>query len=1466
MVAVYAIIVVLIHIPKIQEGLAGTISDALASELGTKVKIERVDLGFLNRIVVDGMLVYDQKNKQMLRTSRISAKIDPWALINGKIRISSAQLFGLNANLYKETIDSAPNYQFLLDSLSSKDTVQSSPLDLRIGSLVIRNGAIKYNNLYTPEKHDKFDVNHINISKLSSHIMLYELTDSTIDINVKHLALQEKSGIAIKHLGFQFKSNDKNTIIDEFSFQTPYSDIYIPEATLTHKGNTFDLKKASYYGMIDIKRLSMTDIAPFVSYSLEDIPSLSGNINFKGKSGNVNVSSHLSSADKQLNTSVNAKISNLTETPSYEFNDISIESTDKFIAKLADLSLIPSELTKLGNLGIKGNLNGVIDRFSTTLNVNASTVGSIQLMGKYNKGLIDADIETKSLNLSSVLSDASLGNIAAAFNINADISNPSDITNAKVNGNINEIEYNGYTFHDILIDAKMQDKHLDGMVSINDANISALLYGNANIASQNKNFDINLEVVHFYPQRLNLSKKWGDAAFDINAKAKLSGTDINDIVGDIIISEFYQHGGKMNETTFDDTYSIKDFCISSKRDNSIRSIQIKSNILDAQLNGIYNIETLPNSITSLIARELPTVSQLPKTSQHNNFRLSAELKESEWLNRLLGIDVNIKEPLTIEGFVNDIAHQANIYLNVPSAQYSGYRINDGKLLLWTPDGSLRTNISFLLSDEDTYGEGSSVNIEANAENDVLSTKINWDNKNADRFSGNISTTTRFLPSTDGKAAISVGINDSDIHVGDSIWQLHSDGILYANNKLNVKHFTLGNLTQHINIDGVASDNANDSLIVDLKNVDVGYILDLVNFHSVEFDGFATGRVIGKHLYATPEAHATLNVREFKFQEGNMGDLHILANLNNTSKQIDIKAFADDENGKTMTINGYVSPQREDLDLHIDAHRTNLEFMEYFCKAFLKDIDAKGIGNVRVYGDFSEINLTGEIVANGAVSVIPLNCRYSLRNDTIKFIPNDIVVNRMPLYDTNGSVAYMSGGLHHKYLTRMTYDFNIEANNFLCYDFKEFGDNTFYGTAYLTGTCNITGRSSELTIDVNGDVQSGSKLVYNASSPDAITRQEFITWHSANPSKQEDIMVHNISKKVDDDDDDVSTNIHMNFLFNVTPESTLSLLMDPNTGDYIDLHGSGVLRASYYNKGTFDLFGNYIIDSGTYRMTIQNVMRRDFEFQKGGTITFGGDPYNAALNMQALYIVNSVPLSDLNIGNSFSSNNIRVNCLMNITGTPGYPKVDFSMDMPTVNAEAKQMIYSIINGEEEMNQQVLYLLSVGRFYSQLGNNAGMQDNRSNSATSLAMQSLLSGTLSQQINNVLSSVINNQNWNFGANISPGDEGFTNAEYEGLLNGSLFDNRLQFNGQFGYRDNAATSQQGFIGDFDIKYNLLPSGNLAVRVYNQTNDRYFTRNSLNTQGLGLILKKDFNSWKEFFTWRKRKKKTAINIGSERK
>ena len=623
------------------------------------------------------------------------------------------------------------------------------------------------------------------------------------------------------------------------------------------------------------------------------------------------------------------------------------------------------------------------------------------------------------------------------------------------------------------------------------------------------------------------------------------------------------------------------------------------------------------------------------------------------------------------------------------------------------------------------------------------------------------------------------------------------------------------------VNGIASNSAKDSLTVNLNGIEIGYILDLVDFHAVEFSGLATGQGNIHGIFGELQANANLIVEQFKFEEGRMGTLNAKVEWNSQEKQIDIHAIADDGEEAKTYINGYVSPERNYIDLGIRADGTYLDFAQSFTSSFISHIDGHGVGAVRLIGPLDAINLTGQLVLNGHAHVKTLGCTYEMRNDTLKMVPNDIIFANCPIYDIY-----------------------VDANNLLAYDFPDFGDEVFYGTVFAQGQAAIHGRANEVIIEADVTPQKNSFLVYNASTPDVITNQEFIVWEQPKSDTRYPLSFPKEAPRTD---------LTMRLKVNATPDASIRLLMDAATGDYITLRGNGDIQTTYYNKGNFTMFGNYEVSSGTYNVTIQNIIKKDFTFKEGGTIVFGGDPYDARLDLQAQHVVNGVSLSDLNIGNSFA-NTVRVNCLMNITGQPRAPMVDFDLDILNVNSDEKQLVRSFINGQEEMKQQVVYLLAVGRFYSQGANNANESENSRNN-TSLAMQSLLSGTLSGQINSMLGQVIKSNNWNFGANISTGDEGWNNAEYEGIINGSLLNNRLLINGQFGYRDNATTANPSFIGDFDILYLLFPSGNLAFKVYNQTIDRYFTKSSLNTQGIGLIMKKDFNGWADLFNTKKKKK-----------
>lgn len=287
-----------------------------------------------------------------------------------------------------------------------------------------------------------------------------------------------------------------------------------------------------------------------------------------------------------------------------------------------------------------------------------------------------------------------------------------------------------------------------------------------------------------------------------------------------------------------------------------------------------------------------------------------------------------------------------------------------------------------------------------------------------------------------------------------------------------------------------------------------------------------------------------------------------------------------------------------------------------------------------------------------------------------------------------------------------------------------------------------------------------------------------------------------------------------------------------------------------------MYGTYRVDHGLYKLSLQDVIRKDFTFRRDGTITFGGAPGKAALQLSAVYTVPNVSLEDLS-SSSLGLSNTRVDCIMNIGGEAFTPVVSFDFDLPNANEDEKRMVRSMLSTEEEKNMQVIYLLGIGRFYNQ---NAQFQNAGSQSGT--AMNSLISSTLSSQFNQFLSNAMGSHNWSFGANLRTGETGWDQLDIEGILSGRLLNNRLLINGNFGYRE-SYYSTNNFIGDFDVQYLLTPSGNLSLKAYNQTNDRYFIQSSLTTQGIGLQYKRDFNNWRQAFC---RIRKSKDEKGSDKK
>jgi hypothetical protein len=1444
------------YIPHTQRFIGGKVAGAISDKLGTKVSVGRVDLGFFNRVIIDDVTILDQQQKEMLHVGRMSVRLQLWPLLDGKISISSAQLFGAHFLLYKENAQSKPNFQFVLDSLASKDTTSHTPLDLRIKSLIIRRTSLTYDQLDQPRTNGVFNPQHLKVHGLSAHINLRALTDDSLNVNVKRLEFKEQSGLTVKRIKFHLAAGRKQSQLENLLVELPQSHLQIDTLSASYLLTDSGLQAGSlnYQGKISNTSITPSELSCFIP-SLKGLSnSISLATHFNGTDSKVNIPTlQIASAGHELDINAHGWVANWQQRPSWNVQLNRLAVSEGYINQLTKIfPQIPTELTRLGNVQI-------------TADTERNQHGAGHLLADVHTGAGDAKVamdmtadqsfqgtvEIATLNLQQLLANNDFGKITTTLALKGQL-HDGQKPDVNIDGTISDFDYKGYPYHNLALNGGYNQGRITAHVEINDPNLEAQIKAELTdehlSASKQNAINLQANIAHYVPQALHLTDQWGNAVLSGQLEADLAAHNLNDAQGNVRLSNF-----NISATEQHPAYHLDNLSITTGHKAGIHFLTVKSDFADAELKGQFDYKTLAASFTNLLKSKLPTLPILPATTtkSNNNFMLRLMVSKSDWLRRVFNVDLQLRQPVTLQARVNDYTNELYLNGDIPSFAYNGSWYNNGHVNISSPADTMRCHVAIQkLMDN---GQHLDLALSAHAANNNLTTAFTWDNHDeTERMSGEMNTIMQLYQNVANKPEAHLRIMPSHIILRGEGWDIEPSDVLYSDKFLLVDHFSVHHGGQHIIVDGIASKNETDSLTVDLHEVEVGYILDLVNFHSVEFSGKATGKAQASSLFDKFKANADLTVDEFKFERGRMGVLHAKANWNHEAQQIDIHATADDGPDAQTRINGYVSPVHNTIDLAIEADGTSIEFMHNFTKSFLSSISGQGKGLARLSGTLDNINLTGKLVVDGEATVTPLNTTYKLVKDTVIMIPDEIELHNMRIVDALGNEGTLSGGIHHEHLTNLSYDLFVRANNLLAYDFNDFGESTFYGTVYASGDVSISGHGNDVIINCNVTPQPGTVFVYNAASPDAISNQEFITWQHdvANPTTTTSAPT---SSRADD------TDIYINFQINATPDAALKLLMDEGTKDYITLYGNGSLRASFHNKGSFNMFGTYTVDHGTYGITIQNIIKKNFTFNRGGTIVFGGDPYQAALNLQAVYTISGVSLSDLNIGNSFSSNTIRVNCLMNIGGQPAQPQVDFDLEMPTVNADEQQMVRSVINGQQEMNQQVVYLLAIGRFYNQGANNSSSATGERTDQTSLAMQSFLSGTLSSQINTLINQFIKNDNWNFGANISTGNEGWHNAEYEGIINGRMLNNRLLINGQFGYRDNATQANPSFIGDFDVQYLLYPNGNLALKVYNQTNDRYFTKSSLNTQGIGLIMKKDFNGIRDLFsTKKKRKKKSA--------
>lgn len=1465
---VYIGAIVALNIPYVQQKLTVFVAEELADKLGTKLTIGRIDIGLLNRIIIDDVLLDDKSGKEMLKVTRLSAKFDILPLFRGKISISSVQLFGFNISLNKRTPEADPNFKFLIDAFTSKDTVKSkSNIDLRINSILIRRGKLSYDvfsELGTP---GTFNAKHIRLHNIIANISLKAFQKDSINAYIKRLSVDEQSGFELRKLSLKVLANDKKMRIENFAVDLPNSSLRMD--TIRMKYDSL----ASFKHFIDDVHFSLSmlpshitlqDISPFVPVLSNFKEKMDIEMDVAGSINQLNFSRLYINVQNRLKIKGNLSLQDLSrsqDTYIYgNLSDLSINSEGiNFIArnlgeKFSDVSPL---LKRLGNISFRGEISGYYTDL-VTYGMFKTSLGSVKtdlkLSSNKEKGTFaySGSVKTTDFEIGKLLANDKLGKTTLNIDVKGS-HQKAQFPSIVMKGLISSIEYSKYKYENIALDGEYKEGGYDGKLAINDANGSIMLNGSFNTVEKIPTFNFKAIVDKVRPHELNLTQKYRDTEFSLTINANFKGGSIDEMYGEINIDS-------LKFDAPDKTFFMDNMNILATHESGKKKLSIQSSFLRASIEGSYSYRTITASVMNIMKKYMPSL--VPKhvdVATKNNFSFDIHIFNTDILSSVFDIPLSVDSHSTIKGYFNDNAKRLRIEGYFPKMRYGNLSVESGLIICENPTDLITGHIRFT-----SKRKTSEVNIslDAQAKNDIISTTFNWGNNGTETYSGKLAAVSHLgryinrLGNSTLKAVVNV--QPTDIILNDTVWQIHPSNIVADSGKIAINNFYFSHKEQFIRINGDASANLNDTVKVDMKEINIAYVFDIVNLKGIYFKGLASGTAYVNHAMKKPIMNTRLFVKNFGFNDGLLGDMNIYGEWDDKNEGIFLDAKIKEQGVSATNVSGYIYPlkPKSGIDLRIQADSTNLKFLEYYVKSIVSDIKGRASGKIHLFGKFSALNLEGSVKPDASFKVNILNAQFALK-DSVRISPEAFTLDNIPMYDLEGHRGIANGYIHHRNLKNMSYKLEFKANNMLVMNTKESSSVPFYGKVYGTGNALLTGNQQQgLSVDAAITTNRNTNFVYVAGATASATNNQFIKFIDKTQKRVVEDSIdeesgHNIEQKLKEDEPPMD--VRLNILVDATPDATMKIIMDPIAGDYISGKGSGNIRTEYYNKGDVKMFGNYRISQGVYKFSLQEVIRKDFIIKDGSEISFNGNPLDANMNIQAVYTVNSASLNDLmsDVSDFTKQPNVKVNCIMNLTGVLLRPDIKMGIELPNESDEVQTLVRNYISTDEQMNMQILYLLSIGKFYT--------AENVNTTQNSNLMSSVLSSTLSGQLNNMLSNIMNNNNWNFGTNLSTGDKGWTDVEVEGVLSAQLLNNRLLVNGNFGYRDNPL-STTNFVGDFQAEWLLTRSGDIRLKAYNETNDKYYTRTNLTTQGVGVMYKKDFNKWKELFfwnNWSKKKKKT---------
>jgi|GEM_PF-4072541 len=1375
---------------------------------------------------------------QYLTWANFSANLQTFDLESNKIRIDE---INLQDAISKTELSLDNNESTEEKTVSSSEEVSlQTGWDIAVEKLQLNNNRIIYTNKAYPDTVNGFDANHLDFSDFNLEINDIVFNDSLLKVAMKQFTFREKSGLTINNIATNISLKEQERAsIENFKLNTPYSQIALDLSFRYPNLNdliNLDNQSSLALNLHELKP-GFKDLSLFMeSQSLADYSNMLDSLNVKGvlhgsPKGDLFLENLNVYVNKETQLAFQGRFHDLinTEKLSFSIQLDTLLTTNNSINNFVP-DLVSPQLILPNRISANGSFKGSIDNVDAAVKL-VSDYGNVELRALWQNdslqtGNLSGDLALAPFSLGKLLPGFHLGNASAILDYAVSIPANEEIgIQSKLS--IDTIEYNGNNFTDLNFDANYQNDVLALQGTANNEILGFNINLKAELKEQQKH-ELQLQLHRANLVQLGLSDSITGVSTEIHSIATLS--DIDDLNATLNINalEFIRANkpSKLDKLYFE-LYQEKDSLL----------FKSKSEILDALLLSNLNLSEVSSEVLGFFDKYVE-LGELASDSVSNDYlSLKLQTYDSPIWQELIVPGLSYTSPISLSLLYGQSLNQMEIDLQADSINYNGFIVDEIDFALQADRDEFNmkfTTDKIMSGPVAIYESLVGISIESDT---VYSSILLKDSVGQSDFLINTQ-----LSKQD--SSFYLHINGDSLLLSGESWSVSPDNyVAITENNVTVNDFIISNQEQQLSINSI--EDKQDSLLIGFEEFNLNNFLRTIGITEKDIAGTLEGNIILSQLFTDFQFDTDLQIDSIDLYEVPIGNLSIQANNETFEKysfNVSLKGMHND-----MEMNGNILVEEDTkLDVSAAINAIDLKMFEGLSSGAISEVEGYLEGDLAIKGRIDDPIVTGNLgFVNSAFLVSYLNTTFSLDSQRIVFEPASINFDNLQIKDINENEATINGKIIKNSLTDYSLDLKLKASNFKPLETKRGDNELFYGKVRVNSEIDVTGNILSPTIDMQVELLEGSDITYIVPEDELLIEEQKGIIEFIQITANDTLVMSN-----DTLSDNSLTGFDLNMNLDINKDTKFTVLIDEAAGDKLEIEGDGELVFDLQRNGIMTLTGRYNVIDGFYVLTFYGLVKKRFTLAEGSNVVWRGDPYNAALSIQAIYETRTSPqtlmVNSGNDGSQFTRPEV-FQVLMNIRGDLTKPQIGFELDIPE-DIRSDASVYNTVKllnqNEAELNKQVFSLLVLNSF---IATNSSNQDIGDNFISSTARTSV-SQLLTQQLNNLSEKLIK------GVQLDLNLESYGSGSQAGTdlqvgISKSLLNDRvsLEVGGSYQLEGELQTGESNLVGNVAIEYKITEDGRYRLRFY-QMNDNNILDGQVISTGLSVIFTRDYDKLKHLF------------------